>query len=189
MQVVFIGPPGSGKGTQCQLLSKHLDAVHMSMGDLLREEIAAGSDAAVKAERFMSQGKLAPDDLVLSMLREHLEQIGQEKGLLFDGFPRTVAQAEGLEKVLRDHSRPLGVVLQLVVPEQMLVDRLSTRGREDDEEDTVKTRLGVFSNQTFPVLDYYRDRDLLREIDGVGSEQEVFGRVRACVDACQQKAG
>ncbi len=189
MQVVFIGPPGSGKGTQCRLLIEHLTAIHISTGQMLRDEIEAGTEAGVQADRFMSQGKLAPDDLVLTMLREHLEQIGKEEGLLFDGFPRTVAQAEGLEAVLRDSGRPLAVVLELVVPEEVLVQRLSSRGRADDEQDTVTTRLAVFANQTAPVLDYYRDRNLLQQIDGVGTENEVFARIRACVDAWRQKAG
>lgn len=189
MQIVFIGPPGAGKGTQCQLLIDYIRAAHISTGQLLRDEITADTAEGQAAASYLKQGQLAPDDLVLGILRKRLERIEPEHGLLFDGFPRTVNQADGLDETLREYSRPLDVALELIVPDEEIIRRLAGRGRADDTQETIRTRLNVYWTQTAPVLDYYRQRRKLREIDGLGSTEEVFARIRACVDACQQKAG
>lgn len=189
MQVVFIGPPGAGKGTQCQLLIDYIHAEHISTGHLLREEMQAGTKEGALAAEYITHGQLAPDDLVLDILRNHIRVLEPEHGLLFDGFPRTVTQADGLDEILREYARPLDIALELIVPDDEIVRRLSGRGRADDNQDTIKTRLNVYWTQTAPVLDYYRQRRLLREIDGMGSEDEVFARIRESVDAAKQKAG
>ncbi len=189
MQVVFIGPPGAGKGTQCQLLLEYLRAEHISTGALLREEIEARTDVGKQAEGYLSDGHLAPDHLVLEIIRHHIRDAGKDRGMLFDGFPRTIAQAEGLEDLLRENARPLAAAIELTVPEDEIVRRLSDRGREDDKEEVIRNRLHTFRDQTAPVLGFYRDRKLLHSIDAVGTTDEVFNRIRACVDACGQKAG
>jgi len=185
MRIALLGPPGSGKGTQGVVLRESYGIPHVSSGDLLRAAVRDGTDLGRKAKAFMDQGALVPDELVLAMMKERLAQEDCRKGFLLDGFPRTRAQAEALTKMLGEAGTPLDHVVSLSVAESEIVARLRGRreqeGRSDDTDETVLQRMRVYTAETAPLLDYYRARGVLREIDGVGKPGEVSGRIRDAV--------
>jgi adenylate kinase len=183
MRIVFVGPPGAGKGTQAQRLKDHLGLVHLSTGDILREAHRAGTDLGRKAAEFFQEGLLVPDDVVRDIVIERLASPDCASGCLFDGFPRTVAQAEALDNVLARQSMPLDLVIAIQIPDDDVFQRLARRGRPDDKHDTVLERLRVYRRQTEPLLDYYRRQGILRTVDGHGTQDEVFDRIRKVVSA------
>jgi adenylate kinase len=181
MFVVFIGPPGAGKGTQAQRLVELLNVPHVSTGDMLRQAISQGTELGKQAQSYMQAGKLVPDALVLQIINECLDDPRLRQGCLFDGFPRNVEQAEALDQLLDNRGTPLNMVLELQVDTQELVRRMLARKRPDDTSETISERLIVYKNQTAPVLQYYAERNLLTAIDGSGTPDDVFGRIRAAV--------
>lgn len=183
MRIVFLGPPGAGKGTQAQLLKDYLGIAHLSTGEMLRQAQAAGTTLGREAARYMNAGKLVPDEVVVEIVRQRLSEKDCERGCLFDGFPRTVPQAEALDAMLAECGMPLDLVLALEVSESQLVDRLVARGRVDDDPDTIRVRFRQYSALTEPLLAYYRNRRILRQIDAEGTIDEVFAKVRGAVDA------
>jgi adenylate kinase len=183
MRMVFIGPPGAGKGTQAERLVHSYGMAHLSTGDMLRAARDAKTEIGVKAEQFMSKGALVPDDIIVGIIAERLVQPDCRKGYLLDGFPRTIAQAEALDKMLAEKGTPLDVVLELQVPEEELFRRLAGRGRADDTPDVIRQRLVAYRKQTEPLLDYYSRGKLLRSIDGLGSVDDIFDRAKAVLDA------
>lgn len=172
---VLLGPPGAGKGTQAERLCAARKLVHLSTGDLLRAAVAAGTDLGVEAKGYMDRGELVPDGLVLRLLDARLAEPGESEGFLLDGFPRNVAQAKALENVLGQGAIEHVVYLQLDDAE--ILGRLLQRGRPDDKEDVIKNRLSVYRADTEPLVAYYRERELLRPVDGLGTVDEVAGRV------------
>jgi len=182
MRLVFIGPPGVGKGTQSQRLVEHLRIPHLSTGDMLRKAREEKSEIGQEADWFMSTGQLVPDELMQKLVTQRLEHPDCQNGYLLDGFPRTLVQAESLDVYLARRSTPLDVVLELTAPVEELVRRLGSRGREDDTPEIIRHRLEEFRRRTAPLCDYYRRQGLLRTIDGLGSPQEVFERILAIVD-------
>lgn len=186
MLIVFIGPPGAGKGTQCKRLIDYLKVPHLSTGELLRRAKDQNSPLGVMADSYMKHGRLVPDPLVMSIVGERLDQPDCRVGCLFDGFPRTTGQAESLDIYLRDRGTPLDVVLELKVDENVLVERMIQRAkiehRPDDTPDTIANRMQVYKTQTMPLLAYYSQRGLLESIDGLGTPDEVFDRIKAIVD-------
>ena len=177
MRLVFIGPPGAGKGTQCVRLAQHFDVPHFSSGDMLREAVEAKTKAGRLAEKYMTSGQLVPDPVIIDLIGERLHRSDCAKGYLLDGFPRTVGQAESLDEFTRSAGQPLDHVLELQVDEDELVGRLLGRGREDDTEEIFRQRLVGFREQTKPVADYYQQQGILRQIDGKATPEEVFQRI------------
>jgi adenylate kinase len=182
MKIVFIGPPGAGKGTQAERMIAKYKLAHLSTGDMLRAARDAQTEVGKKAEEYMSAGQLVPDEIIVEIIRERLGEPDCQQGYLLDGFPRTIAQAEALDKMLADKGTPLDVVLELKVPEDELFQRLAGRGRADDTPEVIKQRLVAYRDQTSPLLDYYGKADLLQSIDGLGTVEEIFDRVQAILD-------
>jgi adenylate kinase len=182
MRMVFIGPPGAGKGTQAQRLVQTYGMTHLSTGDMLREARDAKTEVGLKAEKYMSAGALVPDDIIIEIIRQQLAEPDCRCGYLLDGFPRTLAQAEALDRMLAEKGTPLDVVLELQVPEDELFKRLSGRGRADDSPEVIRQRLVAYRKQTEPLLQYYGGRKLLKSINGLGTMDEVFQRAKAALD-------
>lgn len=185
MRIVFMGPPGAGKGTQSLRLAEHLQIPKLSTGDMLREAVAQKTEVGVQADEYMVQGRLVPDELVERIVFERLSEPDCENGSIIDGFPRTVPQAEALDDWLVANQGPLSIVLQIFVPLDELLRRLAGRGREDDQRAIVAERLKQFEELTRPLLDYYRGRGILHKIDGVGKTDEVFDRIMSAVEAAE----
>jgi adenylate kinase len=183
MRIVFIGPPGAGKGTQAVRLKDHLNIAHLSTGDMLRAAASAGTPLGREAQQYMNDGRLVPDEVVVGIVVERLAAPDCRHGCLFDGFPRTVPQAETLDSVLAERGMPLDMVLELQVADELLFQRLAARGRADDNEETIRERLRQYRRLTTPLLDYYRGRGILRSVDGEGTPDEVFTRIEQAVDA------
>jgi adenylate kinase len=182
MRIVFIGPPGAGKGTQAERMIAKYRLAHLSTGDMLRAARDAKTEIGVKAEQYMSTGQLVPDDVIISIIGERLGASDCRGGYLLDGFPRTIAQAEALDRMLADKATPLGVVLELRVPEEELYRRLGGRGRADDKPEVICQRLVAYRKQTEPLLEYYGKGGLLKVIDGLGTVDDIFRRIEEVLD-------
>ncbi|QDU30457.1 Adenylate kinase [Anatilimnocola aggregata] len=184
MLIVFIGPPGAGKGTQSKRLLEYLQIPHLSTGELLRGKQA--SPLGRLAAQYMDKGQLVPDPIVLSMVGEELDKPAFCRGCMFDGFPRTIQQAKSLDDSLRQRGTPLDIVLELRADEAELVSRMLRRAtaenRPDDTPETIGRRMEVYHRQTSPLLDYYRHQGLLTTIDAMRSADEVFDSIRDAVD-------
>ncbi len=187
MRIVFLGPPGAGKGTQSARLTEHLGIVHLSTGDMLRDAKAAGTPVGKMAGEFMDSGRLVPDPVIVQVVGDRLSRPDCAAGCLFDGFPRTLGQAQALDEFLAASQTPLDLTLHLNVPEDDLVRRLTSRGRDDDNPQTVRRRFKEYKALTEPLLEYYKQRRLLRSVDGSGTPDEVFQRILASIDDVRAK--
>ncbi len=213
MIVVLMGPPGAGKGTQAVRLAERLGVAHVASGDLFREAIAAGTPLGLEAKQYMDRGELVPDDVVVKMVLERMARPDCAGGVVLDGFPRTVAQAESLDRALAQEGKQVDVALNMRVPAAEVLERLTGRRicrkcqtpyhvkfnpparpgicdrcggqlyqREDDREETVRRRLEVYAQQTAPLIEYYRQRGRLREVEGTGSLDQVTERLIQALD-------
>ena len=186
LRALLLAPPGAGKGTQGDRLAEVYDVPHLATGDLLRRHVAEGTPLGLEAKQFMDRGELVPDRLVVELVARHLSGDEPLPGFVLDGFPRTLAQAKTAYDWGRAHDRTFHGVVSLDVPEDELVRRLLERGRRsgrtDDTEDTIRHRLAVYKESTRPLLDFYRDRGVLLEIDGTGDVDEVTRRIRDALD-------
>jgi len=190
MRIIFLGPPGSGKGTQASQLAKRLGVPAISTGEILREAVRKQTALGQKAKAVMERGELVSDDLIVAMIGERLAEADARRGFILDGFPRTLAQARAFETMLSGNGDALSAVLNFSVPETELTERMLGRaqaeGRADDRPETIRERLRVYREKTEPLVGFYRDRDLLAEIDGVGSVSEVAGRVDEAVSSSRR---
>lgn len=185
--IVLFGPPGAGKGTQSEFLMKRYGLEHLSTGDLLRAEIQAETELGLQAQELMSAGELVPDEVVVGMIQNRVSDSPSAKGFIFDGFPRTLAQAEALDDMLQRLGCPISVMLSLEVDEEELVKRLlnrgATSGRADDRsEEVVRKRIAEYRAKTAPLKEYYRKQEKLRLIDGMGSIADITERLTKAID-------
>ena len=186
--IVIFGAPGSGKGTQSDKLIEKYGLNHISTGDVLRAEIKKGSELGKTAQQFIDQGQLIPDDLMISILASVYDSFGRShKGVIFDGFPRTIPQAEALKVMLAERGDKVAAMLELDVPEEELMKRLLLRGqqsgRADDNEETIKKRLVVYHSQTQPLIEWYKKEGLHHHINGLGELDRIFADICAVVDS------
>ncbi|MDR2762337.1 MAG: adenylate kinase [Planctomycetaceae bacterium] len=182
MRIIFIGPPGAGKGTQAGKIVDSYKLAHLSTGDMLRAATAAKTEIGLLAEKFMLNGQFVPDDVIIGIISERLNSSDCKSGFLLDGFPRTLPQAAALDELLQKNKTPLNIVLELKVPDDELLRRLAERGRADDKPDVIKNRLKVYNEQTAPLLQYYEKQSLLKSIDGQGNINEIFNRIKETLD-------
>lgn len=187
MNLILLGPPGAGKGTQAKRLEEKFGLCQLSTGDMLRAEMAAGSDLGKKVKAIVDSGILVTDEIMIELISTRIEHADCKNGVIFDGFPRTVAQAEALDKMLTEKGRPLSAVIELKVDENALVNRLHNRiaqtkasgqpARADDNEETLRKRLTIFRDQTAPIIPYYKNKGMLQTIDGMLPVEEVAAEI------------
>jgi adenylate kinase len=177
-KLIFLGPPGAGKGTQAQILADFYQIPHISTGDILRQAIAQKTSLGQKARLYVETGELVPDDLILDLIKERLSQPDSQTGWILDGFPRNVSQASFLEDLLKELDQAADRVINLEVPDRVLIERMLGRGRKDDNEETISRRLEIYREQTAPVIDFYRKRNLLEPINGNLSPEEVTASLK-----------
>lgn len=181
-RLLMLGPPGAGKGTQAAMLCRAIGIPHVSTGVMLRDHVSRGTDLGARAKAIMDAGDLVPDDIVIAMVEERLAAADADCGFLLDGFPRTRPQAVALVEVLGP-DRALEVVVNLEAPEEAVVERILARGRSDDTEEAVRTRISVYFEQTAPLIEFYENAGLLTRVDGVGEISKVLARVVAVLVA------
>lgn len=174
-RLLFLGPPGAGKGTQAQRLAQHRGLLHLSTGDLLRAEVQAGSELGREAEAVMARGELVSDALVLAIVRGRLQS--HQGGWLLDGFPRNLPQAEALDALLQELGQPIDLVVLMELDDALLIQRLLARGRSDDNEGVIRHRLEVYQQQTAPLIEHYRGRGLLEAVEAAGSIEAIEERI------------
>ncbi len=188
MNIVLFGPPGAGKGTQAARLKEKYGLAHLATGDMLRAAVAAGTELGRKVEKIMERGELVPDEMVVALIAERIEQPDCAKGFILDGFPRTLAQAEALDRMLAERGKRIDAVIEIKVDDDRLIDRIRKRiaesggARSDDNEETLKRRLEVYHRQTAPLLPYYRERGVLYTVDGMQPIDEVTRQIEAILD-------
>lgn len=190
LNIVIFGAPGSGKGTQSDKLIEHYHLFHISTGDVLRDNMRRGTELGMVAKGYIDQGQLVPDELIIDLLAQVLDENKENatQGVIFDGYPRTIPQAEALEQMLADRGTHIDAVVGLEVPEDELVRRILLRGqmsgRADDNEETARKRLEVYHNQTSPLKAYYEEQGKYRAINGLGSIDGIFDLIKEALDNC-----
>jgi adenylate kinase len=193
MRLVLLGPPGAGKGTQAVRLAKDFSCAVVSTGDIFREHVAEGTPLGRTAQEYMDSGDLVPDEVVISMVMERIAEDDCAKGFVLDGFPRTVAQAEALDRGLESAGTPLSAALDFEIDEEELFRRLAGRSatlhRSDDTEQTIRHRLEVFAKKTRPLVDHYERRGLLVRVDSIGPVDEVTGRILRDLERLRAERG
>ena len=186
LNIVIFGAPGSGKGTQSERIVEKYGINHISTGDVLRAEIKNGTELGKTAKGYIDQGQLIPDELMIDILASVFDSFKDSKGVIFDGFPRTIAQAEALKKMLAERGQDVSVMVDLDVPEEELMVRLIKRGKDsgraDDNEETIKKRLHVYHSQTAPLIDWYKNEKKYQHINGLGPMDGIFADICEAVD-------
>ena len=188
LNIVLFGPPGAGKGTQSEKLIEKYNLTHLSTGDLFRKNISEGTDLGIKAQQFMDDGNLVPDSIVIGMVEDKVKSTTNSAGIIFDGFPRTVAQAEALDLLMNEIGAPIDMMLSLVVDEDELLKRLLNRGKisgrpDDQNPEKIRNRFKVYKNETTPVAEFYRSQSKLSEVHGVGDINSIFNSLTDTIDA------
>jgi adenylate kinase len=188
LNIVLFGPPGAGKGTQSDLIIKKYHLIHLSTGDILRSEVAAGTSLGLEAKKLMDKGDLVPDEIVIGMISGKLDANKDAKGFIFDGFPRTAAQADALDKLLAGKNTSIAMMLALEVDNDELIKRLLNRGKEsgradDANESIIQNRITEYNNKTMPLKDYYSKQGKFFSIKGVGTVDEIFASLCGKIDS------
>ncbi len=190
MKLILLGPPGAGKGTQAKLLEDKYGCTQLSTGDMLRAAVAAGTDVGKQAEAVMARGDLVPDDVVVGIISDRIDEPDCAAGFILDGFPRNVTQAEALDVMLADKGLALDAVVELAVDDAILVSRIEKRAAEteggpraDDNVEALRQRLQVYHAQTAPLIDYYGEKGVLRSVDGMAEIDTVSGQIAAALDS------
>jgi len=186
LNIVLFGPPGAGKGTQSEKLVSHYELIHLSTGDILRSEIANQTTLGLEAKKLMDEGKLVPDEVVIGMIDSKINANASAKGFIFDGFPRTIPQAEALDKLLKGKGTEIKVMLALEVEEEELTKRLLNRGKDSgrsDDQDVsiIKKRVQEYNTKTAPLAGYYQNQGKYKGIKGIGSIEEIFDALKAAI--------
>ncbi len=189
MNIILLGPPGAGKGTQAQVLVEERGLVQLSTGDMLRAAVASDSELGQEAKAVMDAGKLMPDEIMVQIISDRISEQDCASGFILDGFPRTTAQAEALDKMLEEKELPLDHVIEISVDDAILIDRINARvaqtpegeRRDDDNAETLKHRLEVYHEQTAPILPYYEVRGMLKKVDGMKSIEQVSKQIGAII--------
>ncbi len=187
INLILFGPPGSGKGTQAAYLEDHYHLTHISTGDLFRYEMSHNTPLGQEAKAFMAEGRLVPDAVTIGMLRNKVESVGESKGFIFDGFPRTVAQAHALDALLEEMGHPISGLISLEVDDKEIVQRILLRGQtsgrpDDNDESIIRNRIDVYKSETTPVAAYYEAVGKTHHIKGTGSIDEIFHRLTDVID-------
>ena len=186
LNIVIFGAPGSGKGTHSERIVEKYGINHISTGDVLRAEIKNGTELGKTAKGYIDQGQLIPDELMIDILASVFDSFKDSKGVIFDGFPRTIAQAEALKKMLAERGQDVSVMVDLEVPEDELMVRLIKRGKDsgraDDNEETIKKRLHVYHSQTAPLIDWYKNEKKYQHINGLGTMEGIFAEICEAID-------
>ncbi|MCW5921827.1 MAG: adenylate kinase [Saprospiraceae bacterium] len=187
INLVLFGPPGSGKGTQAQKIIEKYGLVHISTGDLFRYEMSHDTPLGQQAKAYIAKGELVPDSVTIGMLRNKVEAHPDAKGFIFDGFPRTIAQAEALDTLLLEKGTAVMALIALQVHDQEIVKRIKLRGAtsgrtDDSDEEIIRNRISVYKNETSPVFDYYASKGKSHSVNGIGSIDEIFGRLVDVID-------
>lgn len=177
MRLILFGPPGAGKGTQARYIARRFSIPHISTGDIFRDNIQRMTPLGAEVKRHSDSGNLVPDSLTNAMIRDRLAFPDCQSGFLLDGYPRTIDQADELGKILIEMDSALDAVVNLIVPDSEILERLSKRGRTDDDPDTIAHRLRVYRESTSPLIEYYRGRGLIRDVEGVGSIEDITQRI------------
>lgn len=191
LNIVIFGAPGSGKGTQSARIVEKFGINHISTGDVLRAEIKNGTELGKTAKGYIDQGQLIPDELMIDILASVFDSFTDSKGVIFDGFPRTIAQAEALKKMLAERGQAVSIMLDLEVPEEELMTRLIKRGQEsgraDDNEETIQKRLVVYHSQTTPLIDWYKAEEQYCHINGLGTMEGIFEEIANAIEKVANK--
>ncbi len=187
IHLILFGPPGSGKGTQAVKLADKYNLVHISTGDLFRYETSQKTELGLKALEYMSQGKLVPDAITIGMLKKKVHSMQDSGGIIYDGFPRTIAQAEALDQMLAEDQESINLLLSLEVPDEEIVKRILARGQnsgrpDDNDESIIRTRIQVYQNETAAVFEYYNCFHKSKSVNGLGSIDEIFNRLCKQID-------
>ncbi len=188
LNIVLFGPPGAGKGTQSEKLISKYGLTHLSTGDLFRKHLGEGTELGSLAKKYMDEGHLVPDQVVISMVEDKINHSQGSNGFIFDGFPRTTAQAEALDTMLEKHGMSISGMIALDVPHHILRERIKERGKtsnraDDQNEEKINTRIKVYLDETLPVAKYYENQGKLQEINGVGEINEIFQQISATIDS------
>jgi adenylate kinase len=188
LNIVLFGPPGAGKGTQSEKLIEKYELTHLSTGDLFRKHLGEGTELGNLAKKYMDEGHLVPDQVVISMVEDKISNTSGSSGFIFDGFPRTTAQAEALDKMLENHGMAISGMIALDVPQEVLKERIKERGKtsnraDDQNEEKINTRIKVYLDETLPVAKYYEEQGKFKNINGVGGIDEIFNQISVVIDS------